>query len=256
LIEQKKQSDLSLQYCASLLQAGHRAKLVAHVKAHIKRHYLYLQKIHQERARKLVSVQSYYIDQIVILFYQLALLLLGAEEQEKQTRLDVVAVGGYGRGELCPYSDIDLLFLYQGKINSFVKKLVNEILYFLWDSGFQVGYSCRSTKECLKLARSDLTVCTSLLESRHIIGNKIIHNQFFNTLLVQVRKQGNAFIREKIREQDKRYAQYDHAVNLLEPNVKESPGGLRDYHLCLWAATVQYGQTSLDKLQNIKNIAR
>lgn len=252
MIEHKKQSDLSLQYCASLLQAGQRAKLIAHVKAQIKLHYLYLQKIHQERARKLVSIQSYYIDQIVILFYQLAQLLSEAEEKKKRTRLDVVAVGGYGRGELCPYSDIDLLFLYQGKINSFIEKLVNETLYFLWDSGFQVGHSCRSTKECLRLARSDLIVCTSLIESRHIIGNKIIHNQFFNTLLGQVRKQGNAFIREKIREQDERHAQYDHAVNLLEPNIKESPGGLRDYHLCLWAATVQYGQTSLDKLQHIK----
>jgi [protein-PII] uridylyltransferase len=130
--------------------------------------------------------------------------------------------------------------------------MLNEILYFLWDLGFQVGHSCRSTRESLQLARSDVTVCTSLIESRHVVGCKIIHDRFFNTLLAQVRKQGDAFIREKIREQAERHALYDHAVNLLEPNVKESPGGLRDYNLCLWATAVRYGRIVFDDLHKIR----
>jgi [protein-PII] uridylyltransferase len=252
LVNQKKQTDLSLRHYANLLKTGRRAELISHLKADISQHRSYLRTLRKEDARRLVYAQSNYIDKIISIFYHLAKSLSGAETEENEINIAVVSVGGYGRRELCPYSDIDLLFLYRDKIDKYVEILVNEILYFLWDLGFQVGHSCRSTKESLQLARSDLTVCTSLIESRYIAGNKTIHDLFFNALLAQVRKQGDGFVLEKIREQTERHAQYDYAVNLLEPNIKESPGGLRDYNLCLWAATVQYGLNTYDNLPDIK----
>lgn len=242
-------SDLK-SYYGDLLKSGRRTELLSHLKADLDKHRLRLRALHKKEAWELVRAHSDYVDEIISLLYYLAKTLWQPEGEEK---IAVTAVGGYGRRELCVYSDIDLLFLYENRIDKNVEKVAEEILYFLWDLGFSVGHGCRSFKDSLQLARSELTVCTALIESRYIVGPKGIYDRFFKALLGQVRKQGDNFILEKTKEQLARHAQYDDAVNLLEPNIKESPGGLRDYHLCLWVAIFQYGPVSFSDLFH-KNI--
>lgn len=159
-----------------------------------------------------------------------------------QPTFAVVAVGGYGRGELNPYSDVDIMFLYDKKPDHNLDAVVTELLCYLWDIGFEVGHSTRSIANCLKVAGSDLSAKTALIEARFLEGNARIFHSFASAFRRQAVGRGvNTFIAQKLSERDKRYAQYGEAPNLLEPNIKESPGGLRDYHVAMWAAAARFG---------------
>ncbi|CAG0974513.1 [protein-PII] uridylyltransferase [Geobacter sp.] len=156
-------------------------------------------------------------------------------------RLTLIAIGGYGRGELNPYSDIDLMFLYSGKDQARVEDIAQKLLYFLWDMKLDVGYSVRTLQDCVEMAAADLTVRTALLDARVLAGSRILFRDFEKVMLTQIlTKRSDNFIKEKVAELRKRREKYGSSVYLLEPNVKESEGGLRDLHAALWVAKIKY----------------
>ncbi len=155
--------------------------------------------------------------------------------------ITLVATGGYGRGELNPFSDIDLMFIYSGKNSRRVEDVANKILYFLWDMKLDVGYSVRTIRDCVDMANSDATVKTALLDTRFLAGNKALFQDLQKMTLTQIMAKGSdAFIRQKVAELEQRREKYGSSVYILEPNIKEGEGGLRDLHTALWVAKVKY----------------
>jgi len=151
----------------------------------------------------------------------------------------IIALGGYGRKEQCIHSDIDLLFLFKHKIPASAEKLIQEMIYPLWDLGYEVGYAIRSVKESQNLARKDLDVFTSMLDARFICGISSLYTEMWekmNSRVISGRtKQLLSSLVERNRE---RHIRFGDSTYLLEPNLKEGQGGLRDYHTMLWAARI------------------
>lgn len=156
-------------------------------------------------------------------------------------QLALVAIGGYGRGELNPHSDIDLMFLYTGKNAQHSEDIAQKLLYFLWDMRLDVGYSVRTLNDCVEMANADSTVKTALLDARFLTGSRPLFKDFQKTMLTQILARGSdAFIREKVDELKKRREKYGSSVYTLEPNIKEGEGALRDLHTALWVAKIKY----------------
>jgi [protein-PII] uridylyltransferase len=149
----------------------------------------------------------------------------------------LIAVGGYGRNELFPYSDIDLLILLPNQHDAALNSQIENLIGFLWDIGLNVGHSVRTLDECLAEASNDVTVQTNLLEARLLTGDKKQFSKF--TQSIQSLMQPAAFFKAKYKEQDNRHAKFNDTAYNLEPNIKESPGGLRDLHMILWLAQSQ-----------------
>lgn len=168
---------------------------------------------------------------------------------EAQGSCTLIALGGYGRAELNPRSDIDLMFFYSGKDRPFAEKISERVLYLLWDMGLEVGYSVRTAKDCLEMAERDLTARTALIDSRYLIGNEDVFKEYERTVMKAVLgRDTQKFLREKLEENKKRLAKYGSSVYLLEPNIKEGEGGLRDLHTALWVAQVKFKARSLREL--------
>jgi [protein-PII] uridylyltransferase len=156
-------------------------------------------------------------------------------------RCAVIAQGGYGRGELNPSSDIDLLFLYPWKVNAWVETIAEGILYALWDAGLAVGHALRNIRECTRLAARDLKVKTALLDARSLCGDAALYAEFEERMLEEVWTQsGTHFFKEKLAESIGRHARAGDSVYLLQPQLKEGQGGLRDLHTALWMAKVKF----------------
>ena len=155
--------------------------------------------------------------------------------------MSLVAVGGYGRGELSPQSDIDLLFLTPYKRTPWHEQIVEYILYMLWDMGLKVGQATRSADECVRLAKSDLTIRTALLEMRWIWGDQPLFRDLKSRFAAEViAGSGEEFVEAKLAERDGRHEQMGDTRYVLEPNVKEGKGGLRDLHTLYWLAKYLY----------------
>jgi len=164
-------------------------------------------------------------------------------------RFDLVATGGYGRGELAPASDIDLLFLLPYKRTARVEQIVEFILYTLWDLGLKVGHAVRSIDECIRHAKEDNTIRTNLLELRSLWGD--------SELLAELRRRyarevmvgnGPAFVVAKLAERDERHRRMGDSRYLLEPNIKEGKGGLRDLQTLFWIGKFLYQVDTVDEL--------
>lgn len=161
----------------------------------------------------------------------------------------LVALGGYGRRELAPYSDIDLMFLYTPQREQEARALSTGVLHTLWDLGFQVGHSLRTITDCRVLGRSDLTVRTALMEARWLAGDRALFNEFARTFRAEVSGRGvREFIDQKREERRQEYSRYGSTNFLLEPNLKKGRGGLRDLHLLKWTALARFGASSFDVL--------
>ena len=159
----------------------------------------------------------------------------------KAGQLALVAVGGYGRRELNPYSDLDLMFLYSGKDSKVVEEVANRLLYFLWDLRLDVGYSVRTLSDCVEMAGNDLTVKTALLDARLLTGSDALYRDLKKLMVTQVlAKRSDFFISEKLDELKKRREKYGSSVYILEPNIKEGEGCLRDLHTAMWVAKIKY----------------
>ncbi|MEO5954712.1 MAG: [protein-PII] uridylyltransferase, partial [Nitrospiraceae bacterium] len=163
----------------------------------------------------------------------------------------VIALGGYGRRELAPHSDIDLMFLFLPEAKSQVETLVRAVLHPLWDSGFQVGHSVRTIHDCIELAEADATVKTSMMESRFLAGSPELFEQFHSRYMRKVVvKNPDTYLDQKLDERRREYQKFGETVYLLEPNVKKSTGGLRDLHLLQWAGMARYQAPTIRELSD------
>ncbi|HYZ75536.1 MAG TPA: [protein-PII] uridylyltransferase [Chthoniobacterales bacterium] len=169
----------------------------------------------------------------------------------------LLAIGGYGRGELNPYSDVDILFLHDtGKLQPNAAEVIEQVLYMLWDVGFKVGHATRSIQEANRLANADVLTKTSLLESRFLSGNRNLYAKFRREFFEYcVRGQVSAYLTWRLANQEERHRKYGGSVFMLEPNVKNGCGGLRDYQNMQWICYFRDGVMSTAKLVERKYIA-
>jgi [protein-PII] uridylyltransferase len=162
----------------------------------------------------------------------------------------IVALGGYGRGELHPSSDIDLMVIHDGELPAYVQRVAQELLYTLWDLGLQIGHSLRSLEDCVAMAGTDLPSRTSMQEARFLAGNKPLFSRFRRVLKENVyRKDFEQFLELTLAERDQRYRKHGASPYVTEPNVKESAGGLRDMHTAMWLAAAKFGTRTLRELR-------
>jgi [protein-PII] uridylyltransferase len=163
--------------------------------------------------------------------------------------LAIVAVGGYGRGELAPHSDIDLLFLLPYKMTPHAEQVIEYMLYTLWDIGLKVGQAARSIEECLRQARADMTIRTAMLESRYIWGEQRVFDDLKRRFEGEIVKDSaGAFVEAKLAERHARHQRLGDSRYHVEPNVKEGKGGLRDLHGLFWIAKYVYRIDDVGKL--------
>ncbi len=167
--------------------------------------------------------------------------------------LTIAAVGGYGREELHYGSDIDLLVLFDKKLDEHIREQLEIFVRFLWDIRLEVGHSVRSVKECIKEARKDVSVITNLMEARLLDGSRTLFDDMLDQTGPDKIWPPRKFFDAKLDEQRSRHARFDDTPYKLEPNIKESPGGLRDLHMILWLSQRITGATNLKQLvtQNI-----
>ena len=165
------------------------------------------------------------------------------------TPLVVVALGGYGRSELHPLSDIDLMVVYASELSPYVQRTMQELLYSLWDLGLQVGHSLRSLDDCVAMARTDFPSRTSMQEARFLAGDRRLFARFRRVLRENVYRRDFAqFLETTLGERDQRYRRYGASPYIGEPNVKESAGGLRDVHTAMWLGAAKFGARTLREL--------
>jgi [protein-PII] uridylyltransferase len=175
--------------------------------------------------------------------------LYPADNPSTSERLAVVATGGYGRGTLAPESDVDLLFLLPYKQTAWGESVVEAILYVLWDLKLKVGHATRSVDECMREAKADMTIRTSMLESRFLFGDETLFQALVKRFDAEVVKGTAAeFVDAKLRERDARVTKAGASRYLVEPNVKDGKGGLRDLNTLFWIAKYVYRVREVDEL--------
>src|SRR5216110_2022118 len=164
-------------------------------------------------------------------------------------RMAVVATGGYGRGLMAPESDIDLLFILPYKQTAWGEQVAEAILYCLWDMGLKVGHATRSVDESIRQARGDMTIRTSILETRFLTGDQPLYDELVERFDKDV-VQGTAsdFVTAKLAEREERHRRGGQSRYLVEPNVKDGKGGLRDLHTLFWIAKYVYRVRDTDEL--------
>jgi len=161
----------------------------------------------------------------------------------------VVALGGYGRGELHPSSDVDLMVVYDGELSPYVQRVMQELLYTLWDLGLQVGHSLRSLEDCVAMARTDFPSRTSMQEARLVVGDRRLFGRFARVLRDNVyRHDFEQFLATTLGEREQRYRKHGASPYIGEPNIKESAGGLRDMHTAMWLGAAKFGARTLREL--------
>ena len=191
-------------------------------------------------ALKLVRTYAFITDCIVQLAMDFSNNIMNGDKDLGE-EFSVLGVGGYGRGEMAPHSDVDLLFLINDTPSERVNVIIENALYLMWDLKLKVGHSVRSQKDCLQYAKDDLTIRTALLESRFIWGSNDASNQLHDLLWNNLFKNtGPQFVEDKLKERSNRYERQGGNRYLLEPNVKESKGGLRDLQTLFWIVKYIY----------------
>jgi [protein-PII] uridylyltransferase len=180
---------------------------------------------------------SWLQDQLILILHE----VIAARIHRDADRIAVAAVGGYGRNTLAPGSDIDLLFLLPAQNSDEMRKAVEFLLYLLWDMGFKVGHATRTVEECIRLSKTDMTIRTAVLETRYICGAQPLvdelQTRFDNEIVADT---GPEFIAAKLAERDQRHQKAGDTRYLVEPNVKEGKGGLRDLHTLFWISKYYY----------------
>jgi [protein-PII] uridylyltransferase len=206
---------------------------------------------HQAGAGGLAIVQACTeaVDDLIRALYRYADTGQGRRFPRLNQRLAVIARGGYGRAELNPYSDIDLVFLHDYKPGPYTEVVTEVILHALWDARLTVGHSVRNVAECVRMASTDLKEKTAILDARMLAGDEKLYASFAKAIATDVlNKDQPAFFKAKLKETRSRHRQYGESIYLLEPQIKEGEGGLRDLHTALWLAKVKYKITCLEDL--------
>ena len=193
---------------------------------------------------------SHLMDEIICALHDFALTQVPPPKSAVPApRMAVVATGGYGRGTLAPGSDIDLLFLLPAKQTPWGEAVVEYMLYMLWDMGLKVGHATRNIDECVRLSRSDITIRTSILEARFLWAEEALFDQLMMRFDKEVVKgTGAEYVQAKLAERDERHAKAGDTRYLVEPNVKDGKGGLRDLHTLFWIGKYFYRVRSGEEL--------
>ncbi len=189
-----------------------------------------------------IASYAYLTDGIVSFIYRVAVEHLHpVANPTASERIALLAVGGYGRGEMAPQSDVDLLFLTPYKITPWAESVIESMLYMLWDLRLKVGHASRTIEDCLRLGDEDFTIRTALLEQRHICGDDELARKLADQLWKKLFKNTLAeFIEAKLAERDARHEKQGDQRFMVEPNVKEGKGGLRDLQTLYWVAKYQH----------------
>ncbi|MGH6787288.1 MAG: [protein-PII] uridylyltransferase [Novosphingobium sp.] len=186
--------------------------------------------------RDCAEEQAFLVDQLVRLIHDhVTEQVYPVANRSSGERLSIMAVGGYGRGEMAPHSDVDIAFLTPLRQTPWCEQAIEAMLYFLWDLGLKVGQSSRSLDEMVKMARGDLTIRTALLEGRYVWGDQALFDQaqarFFAEVVAGTERE---YVTEKLAERNERHKRLGDSRYVVEPNVKEGKGGLRDLHTLYW----------------------
>lgn len=185
---------------------------------------------------EIAEAQAFLVDQLIRVIHDHVVTdLYPAPNRSTGERLAIVAVGGYGRGEMAPHSDVDIAFLTPIKQTPWCEQVIEAMLYFMWDLSLKVGHSSRSLDDMVRMAKSDLTIRTALLESRYVWGDQALYEEarsrFWRDVVQGTERQ---FVIEKLAERDERHKRMGDSRYVVEPNVKEGKGSLRDLHALYW----------------------
>ncbi len=200
-----------------------------------------------ENIELIVKKQSWFIDRLLAIAWQQ---FVASEDYS------LVAVGGYGRSELLLASDIDLMILEKRWANKNHKQQVSSFLTFLWDFGLEVGHSVRSVKECQHEAKNDITIMTNIMESRLLCGNEKLYEKMRKATSPKKIWSARKYFETKLIEQQVRHEKYNDSESKLEPNIKESPGGLRDIQMISWVAKRHFDNIDLSSLVKHKFLTK
>ncbi|MET0372600.1 MAG: [protein-PII] uridylyltransferase [Sphingobium sp.] len=188
------------------------------------------------RGREAVTAFAFLIDQLLRLLYDATTHhLYPSSNRSTGERIALIAVGGYGRGEMAPHSDVDIGFITPWKPTGWTEQVIESMLYSLWDLGLKVGHSSRSVDETMRMARADLTVRTALLEARYVWGDRALYEETAARFDAEIMQgTARAFVTDKLAEREARHKRMGDSRYVVEPNVKEGKGGLRDLHTLFW----------------------
>jgi [protein-PII] uridylyltransferase len=189
-------------------------------------------------------------DEIIRILYEFVRKhLYPSQNPSEAEHMAVVATGGYGRGLQAPGSDIDLLFLLPYKQTAWGESIAEAILYCLWDTGLKVGHATRSVDECIRQAKADMTIRTAILEARFLLGDRVLYDELVTRFDNEVvRNTASEFVAAKLAEREDRVRRSGQSRYLVEPNVKDGKGGLRDLHTLFWIAKYVYRVREPDEL--------
>ncbi|MCK5874671.1 MAG: [protein-PII] uridylyltransferase [Alcanivoracaceae bacterium] len=194
--------------------------------------------------RQLVAARAALVDGVLIAAWR----FFGLDSESNSA---LVAVGGYGRGELHPSSDVDLMILSADKPCRATCDKLEKFIAFLWDIGLEIGHSVRTLDECVALARDDITIATNIMEARTLFGSDQLRETLAERTGPQQMWPSDQFFEAKWKEQDARHAKFNHTEYSLEPDLKNAPGGLRDLQTIAWVAKRHFGADSLDDLVEV-----
>jgi len=191
---------------------------------------------HPQRGNEAAAAQAFLTDQVLRLAYDFTVQRLHRiGSRTASERLTLMAVGGYGRGEMASFSDVDIGFLTPWKPTAWTEQVIESMLYTLWDLGLKVGHSSRSLDEMIRMAKSDLTIRTALLEARYVWGDQTLYDEASARFQAEVvASTARVFVTEKLAERDARHKRMGDSRYVVEPNLKEGKGGLRDLHTLFW----------------------
>jgi len=241
----------------ALKPAGNAAERLARCKAFLKVETHRLKLLHRGGAggRTICQARAAMLDALLRHLWKSARGSLSPQTQKEFPPLALIAIGGYGRGELNPHSDIDFMFLHDGQVAvgrplPYLSKLIDGVLYPLWDIGLKVGHAVRSINDCVKVANVDMQSKTSLIESRFIVGDEALFNKFQKTLVNKcVDGFEERYIAARLEDQTARRNKFGNSACMQAPNIKNGCGGLRDFQNLLWMAFFKYHAPSLGELQ-------
>jgi [protein-PII] uridylyltransferase len=212
--------------------------------------------------REICAARAEMLDALLRHLWEVAKTCLSPQAQKEFPPLALVAIGGYGRAELNPHSDIDFMFLHDGQIAAnkplpYLSKLIDGVLYPLWDVGLKVGHAVRSIEDCVKVANTDMQSKTSLIEARLIIGDAALFAKFQKAVVAKcVIGFENEYIALRLEDQATRRTKYGNSACMQEPNIKNGCGGLRDFQNLLWMTFFKYRTRSLAELEQQEFVSK